>query len=127
MSCHVLVVEDEPCISELLAMILEDAGYFVVVVSDGEAALMALNDAPYDLVVSDIMLPRLNGLDLIEAMRANLALAAIPVVLMSAVQPNRLMSVPHAAFVKKPFDLDSMVATVGMALTTAAPSQAIPA
>lgn len=127
MSCHVLIVEDEPSISELVALILEDAGYVVAVVSDGETALMALNDASYDLVVSDVMLPRLNGLELIEAMRANLALAAIPVVLMSAAPPNRLLGVPHAAFVKKPFDLDSMVATVGMALASAAPSRAIPA
>lgn len=120
MNRQLLVVEDEPCISELVALTLEEAGYAVATAPDGQAALGELAAADYDLVLSDVMLPRLDGLGLIEAMRRDVALRAIPVVLMSAAPPRRLREVPHAAFVQKPFDLDRMVATVDRVLAGAA-------
>lgn len=119
MNRQLLVVEDEPCISELVALTLEDAGYTVATVADGQAALGELAAADYDLVLSDVMLPRLDGLGLVEAMRRDAALCTIPVVLMSAAPPRRLGDVPHAAFVQKPFDLDCMVATVETVLAGA--------
>lgn len=116
MNRQLLVVEDEPCISELVALTLEDAGYTVATAPDGQAALGKLAAADYDLVLSDVMLPHLDGPGLVAAMRRNAALRAIPVVLMSAAPPRHLGDVPHAAFVQKPFDLDCMVATVGAVL-----------
>ena len=56
----------------------------VRVVADGEVALTAAQEAPPDLVLADIMMPRLDGLGLLKAIRADPALTAIPVILLSA-------------------------------------------
>ena len=111
-----LVVEDEPSIAELVRLTLEEAGHRVTVVGDGRAALRRLAETPYDLVVSDVMLPLLDGAALARAMRADPALRAIPLILMSADHLAPDGAAPHAAFLRKPFDLEELLATVGRLL-----------
>ncbi|NUR22828.1 response regulator, partial [Frateuria sp.] len=66
---RVLLVEDEPDVALVAATVLEEAGYHVTVVSDGRAGLdIALQERP-ELIVSDFMMPRLNGLEMIQALR----------------------------------------------------------
>lgn len=112
----ILVVEDEPSIADLLAPALEAEGYRVEVAGDGRAALRRLAEERYDLVLSDIMMPYLDGLGLARAMRADPALRAIPLVLMSAVHQPPDGIVEYAAFLPKPFNLDRLLATVARAL-----------
>ena len=111
-----LVVEDEPSIGDLLALILEGAGYQVAVAGDGQAALQRLAEARYDLVLSDVMLPFLDGAGLAAAMQADPALRDIPLILMSAVERNPARTAPHAAFLPKPFKYEQLLATVARVL-----------
>ena len=83
-SAQVLVADDNADMREYLARLLRSAGYQVSTVIDGQAALNAVfADAP-DLVISDVMMPRLDGLGLVAALRADPRTAAVPVLLLSA-------------------------------------------
>ena len=65
----VLVIEDDPSISAGLRMNLENEGYVVVVTDDGERGLVAARDPSFDLIVLDVMLPKVNGFDVCRAVR----------------------------------------------------------
>jgi PAS domain S-box-containing protein len=81
---RVLVADDNADMREYLARLLRSAGYRVTTVTDGQAALDAVRaDAP-DLVISDVMMPRLDGLGLVAALRADPRTAAVPALLLSA-------------------------------------------
>jgi CheY-like chemotaxis protein len=116
MAQQLLVVEDEVPIREVLCSILEDEGYRVVGVGDGRAALSALAADRFDLVISDTMMPRLDGIGLARSLAADPALRAIPLILMSALQSAPARDVPHVAFITKPFDLYRLLDTVEQAL-----------
>jgi PAS domain S-box-containing protein len=83
-AARVLVADDNADMREYLVRLLRSAGYRVDSVTDGQAALEAVRaDAP-DLVVSDVMMPRLDGLELVAALRADQRTAGVPVLLLSA-------------------------------------------
>jgi hypothetical protein len=81
---RVLIADDNADMREYLARLLEGAGYRVDAVIDGQEALAAVRADPPDLVISDVMMPRLDGLALVAALRADQRTAAVPVVLLSA-------------------------------------------
>ena len=81
MAQTVLVAEDDPDIVELLTLYLSGSGYEVVAAGDGEQALELLRTRPVDVALVDIMMPRMNGYDLIKAVRAE---SDIPVIIVSA-------------------------------------------
>jgi DNA-binding response OmpR family regulator len=66
----ILVVDDEPSISEVVTIYLQRAGYQVTVARDGQAALEAIERQPPDLVVLDLMLPHVDGLEIARRLRA---------------------------------------------------------
>ncbi|MFA1546910.1 SpoIIE family protein phosphatase [Actinomadura chokoriensis] len=80
----VLVADDNGDMREYLARLLRGAGYRVDTVADGRAALEAVRRDPPDLVVSDVMMPRLDGLEMVAELRADPRTAAVPVLLLSA-------------------------------------------
>ena len=99
----VLIVDDDRHIVELLAGLLEDEGYAVRKAYDGMGALQETAIAPPDLVLSDVAMPKMNGIALAQRLRER----GIPVVLLSAaVADPKLAGVP---FVPKPFDLDRIL------------------
>jgi len=104
---RVLIVDDEPAIVELLALLFEDEGYDVLRAYDGEQGLRLAKHRHPDLIISDVSMPRLTGIDLLRGLRANTA-RQTPVILMSAV----VRDVPseRCVFLPKPFDLDRMLA-----------------
>ena len=107
----VLVVDDEPAIASLVRDILREEGYEVVTAPDGLRGLTSARAVKPDLVVSDYMMPGLDGKGLALAMQEDPELAAIPLILMSAVLMPA--AVGHmVAFVRKPFDLDELVQVV---------------
>ena len=65
----VLCIEDEPFISELYARALKKAGYKVTVISDGSEALKAAQDNTYDIILLDLMLPNLTGIEILRALK----------------------------------------------------------
>ncbi|MGW0363365.1 SpoIIE family protein phosphatase [Streptomyces sp. NPDC002990] len=81
---RVLVADDNADMRDYLSRLLADAGYRVDTVTDGQAALEAARAATPDLLVSDVMMPRLDGLSLVAALRADSRTASVPVLLLSA-------------------------------------------
>ncbi|MFF7361503.1 SpoIIE family protein phosphatase [Streptomyces sp. NPDC008125] len=81
---RVLIADDNADMREYLTRLLRGAGYQVRAVSDGQQALDTIRTDVPDLVVSDVMMPRLNGLALVSALRADQSTASVPVILLSA-------------------------------------------
>ena len=100
----VLVVDDERYIVDLLTDLLDDEGYRVISASDGLAALQKVQEEVPDLILADIMMPRLDGLTLLTRIRAEHS--EVPVVLMSAAVTPIMHEVPYIA---KPFDLEDLL------------------
>lgn len=115
-SNRVLVVEDEPNIVESLRFILERADYDVHSVSDGLVALERLREQPFSVVVLDVMLPGMNGLDVLRTMRQDGRLARLPVIVLTAkgqAQDRRAAEEIGAdAFITKPYSNAEVVEQV---------------
>ena len=116
----ILVVDDEQEISSAIRSILEDEGHQLDVCDDGKEALEHLSRNPVpDLVMTDVMMPRLSGLELLAHIRATSELSHVPVILMSGVNPTQTRTdVGWNDFLKKPFNLDALLAAVGRQLRT---------
>jgi DNA-binding response OmpR family regulator len=108
----ILVVDDEPALLELLVDVLLSEGYEVVPARDGVIALEVLTATKVDLVVTDAMMPRLDGLGLVRALRGHLDLREIPVILTSAANQPDLDGLEPCVFLSKPFELAALLATV---------------
>jgi CheY-like chemotaxis protein len=107
----VLIVDDEPDILAMLRDVLEEAGFMVLTAPDGKAALALLAHTPVELVLTDLMMPQLTGLQLAQQLRSDPQTAAIPVLVMSAALPPHTPDV-FAAVLPKPFVLDELVTTL---------------
>ncbi|MGV0850747.1 SpoIIE family protein phosphatase [Mycolicibacterium phlei] len=81
---RVLIADDNADMREYVARLLRNDGYLVDAVTDGQQALDAVRARPPDMVVSDVMMPRLDGLQLVSALRSDPRTAAVPVLLLSA-------------------------------------------
>lgn len=108
----VLVVEDEPVIRELMAILLEEEGYAVRQAVDGLQALEMLEQQGIDLVLSDVKMPRLDGASLVHRLRSRGD--AIPVVLMSAVYAE--VDLPGVRFLRKPVNCEHLLTIIATAL-----------
>ena len=108
MALSVLVVDDDPVILRLLQVNFELEGIGVVLAVDGEEGLKLAHRDPPDLVISDIMMPKVNGLELLAALRSSPETAAMPVILLSAkaqvADVQRGLELGADDYVTKPFD-----------------------
>lgn len=118
---RILVVDDDFSLRTLEATILQRAGHRVDMADDGDSAWRVLLAGSYDLLVTDYMMPRLSGLDLVRQLRQ--AHMALPVVMVSGtfdlLDPQTLLGDPWArihAFVHKPFTVPELLAAVQNAL-----------
>ncbi len=113
-----LVVDDEPNIRELLAASLRFAGFDVSEAADGRAALDAARESRPDLVVLDVMLPDMDGFEVLRRLRG--AHRALPVLFLTArdATADRVMGLTLGGddYVTKPFSLDEVVARIGAVL-----------
>ena len=111
---RVLVVEDDPFIADFVQTGLREAGYAVDHAADGEAAFALAVNEPYDAAVVDLMLPRLDGLGLIERMRGSGV--ATPVLILSARRSvdDRVRGLEAGGddYLVKPFAFAELVARV---------------
>ena len=131
MASRVLVVEDEPDIRDLLAFHLERGGYQVTRAATGPEALRQLRAAPPDLVVLDLMLPEMDGLEVCRRLRADPATAGLPVIMLTAKgdEVDRVVGLEIGAddYVVKPFSPKEMLARVRAVLRRArAPVSGVP-
>jgi CheY-like chemotaxis protein len=108
----ILLVEDEPATAEMLRFFLEMSDIRVITASNGREALVQLERTRPDVVLSDVMMPRMDGRELSHAMSVHPAYRSIPVVLMSAAHEVAKRATGAAAFLAKPLDLELLLATV---------------
>jgi CheY-like chemotaxis protein len=109
----VLIVEDEPAIRSVVAALLEEEGYAVRRARDGLEALTIIDTDRVDLILSDVVMPQLDGASLVRLLRQRGHL--VPVILMSAVYAD--VDLPGVPFVPKPFDVDRLLEAVAAAMT----------
>ncbi len=102
----ILVVDDEAPVVDLLTDMLEDDGHTVIPAYNGRAALEIVAHHSPDLVISDVMMPFVDGIQLCKRLREEHDPASLPVILMSAALPPDLRSCGANAFLGKPFDID---------------------
>jgi DNA-binding response OmpR family regulator len=112
----ILLVEDDPMLREMIALMLSAQGYAVVEAADGDQALQALGrqstDSPFSLVLLDLMLPIVDGLEVLRRMAGRSD--QVPVVAMSA-SPTRLATAEQAGArttLAKPFEMTALVGVV---------------
>ncbi len=114
----ILVVDDEPNIRRLLRQELETEGYLVQEAKDGIAALETIKQAPPDLIITDVMMPRLDGFDLTAVLKTNPETANIPTIILSIVEDQiRGFRLGVDRYLTKPIDVGSLLSTVETLLT----------
>jgi len=117
MTARILITEDEPNIIESLTFILKRAGYDVSAVTDGEAAVRRLRGDPPDIMILDLMLPKLNGFDVLKLVKTDTLLRSLPVLVLSAkgqAHDRQLAEEIGAdAFVTKPFSNRDIIEQIG--------------
>jgi two-component system response regulator VicR len=104
----ILVVDDDRPIADVIGDLLRDEGYDVRIAYNGQAALQDIERRPVDLVLSDVMMPKLDGPGLVRSLRERGD--PVPVILMSAVYQD--VDLPGVEFVPKPFDVGHLAALV---------------
>ena len=124
MAGKILIVEDDTITRRNLSVLLSDEGYDVDQAGDGVQALEIIVEQPFDLVLSDIVMPRMDGLKLLQELQ--FVAPQMPVMIMTSYVSDTLSSVPAGAaeFIRKPFVLDDLLFKVQRALdkTVQAPS-----
>jgi two-component system chemotaxis sensor kinase CheA len=118
---RLLVVDDSVTTRTLEKSILEAAGYEVTVAADGRAAWQLLQERSFDLLVSDVEMPRMDGIALTEAVRASRQVADLPVVLVTARataedQARGLAARANAYLLKSAFDQTNLLETIAQLL-----------
>ncbi|NUQ36026.1 MAG: sigma-54-dependent Fis family transcriptional regulator, partial [Planctomycetaceae bacterium] len=119
----VLVVEDKESMRDMLLMALEQANYSASGAADGEEALRTLKTTPYDLVISDLKMPKMDGLALLKASRELHAPPAFIMITAHGSIPDAVEAINSGAFdfVEKPFDLEELEFKVAEAIGKHAP------
>ncbi|HIQ75069.1 MAG TPA: response regulator transcription factor [Candidatus Cottocaccamicrobium excrementipullorum] len=114
---HILVVEDEPDIQELLCACLRDAGYQVSEALDGVEALALFQSRPFDLVLLDVMLPKIDGFGVCEVIRRQ---SQIPVLMLTALEGEedqlRGFGMDIDDYVTKPFSMPVLLEKIRVIL-----------
>ena len=102
-----LVVEDEPNIVLSLEYVIKEAGYEVRVARDGEEALKAVEEAAPDLILLDVMIPKRDGYDVCQTIRANPAWNDVNIIMLTArgreVEREKGLALGADAYITKPF------------------------
>lgn len=116
----ILVVDDEPSARDTVADLLTDDGYTVTTSDDGRNALTLLEQTPFDLVISDLIMPGMSGIELTKQIKA--ANLDIPIIVITgfATIEHAVESMKAGAydFITKPFNIDQIKITVNKALET---------
>jgi DNA-binding response OmpR family regulator len=116
MASRVLIVDDEPNIVLSLEYLMKREGFEVAVAGDGEEALRAMAERRPDLVILDVMLPRLNGFEVCQRIRAEPAWKDVRVLMLTAkgreTEMKKGLEVGADAYVTKPFSTRDLVAEI---------------
>jgi len=113
MSKQVLIIDDEPNIVISLEFLMKREGFAVAVARDGEEGLAAIRAGRPDLVVLDVMMPRRNGYEVLEAVRADPSLAGVRILMLTAkgrpAESEKGLELGADAYMPKPFSTRELV------------------
>jgi DNA-binding response OmpR family regulator len=116
MATRILIVEDDPDIAQLVARYLDKAGFTTEIAPSGRDALQIVGVRPPDLLVLDLMLPQVDGLEVCRMLRAGAATAALPIIMLTAraEESERIVGLELGAddYLAKPFSPGELVARV---------------
>jgi CheY-like chemotaxis protein len=113
---RLLIVDDELSILEALQDILSLEGYEVLTAHNGAEGLQKLSETPVDLVLLDLMMPVMDGREMLHRVREDPLLKGLPVVIMSAGRIPDAERSAATATLSKPFDLDHLLQTIAQHL-----------
>ena len=120
-SPHILVLEDDPSVQMLMRKQLTAHGYKVTTASDGLDGLMKLESVKPDLIICDVMMPNLDGIEFVKAVKSHGDTQRIPVIFLTAKTDPRSMidgiNVGARFYVTKPFAIDDLLSKVTRALS----------
>ncbi len=124
----ILVADDETEVVDLVRMLLEWEGYDVVEAANGEEALVQARATLPDLILLDVRMPKMTGLDALDRLQADPDLAEIPVVMLSVItaypQVQSALEMGAVAYIPKPFELQEMARLVREVLSEDAAGRA---
>jgi DNA-binding response OmpR family regulator len=116
MASRILIIDDEPNIVLSLEFLMKREGFEVAVAGDGEGALRAMAERRPDLVILDIMMPRLNGFEVCQRIRADPSLRDVRVLMLTAkgreTEMKKGLELGADAYVTKPFSTKELVAEI---------------
>lgn len=117
----ILVVEDDSLNTALFEDILTARGYALVIAATGSAAIECVKDSPPDLIIMDIVVPEISGLDLIQIIKGDEDSRAIPIVAVTSLPAEpykrQIMEAGCDAYVSKPLSVTTLWATIDHLLT----------
>jgi CheY-like chemotaxis protein len=121
---RILVIEDNADNRELMSYLLKAHGYTIETAADGELALQALARTRFDLIVCDVHLPKVDGLQIVAAVKSSRDIASVPIIAVTALamvgDRERLLAAGFDAYVPKPIEPESFVELIKKSLMTAA-------
>ena len=127
MKAHILIVEDDPSLSELLAYNFDSAGFKASVVSEGDEALPTILDEQPDLVILDWMLPNLSGIEICRQIRQHPDIKKTPIIMLTAKgeEAERIRGLETGAddYVIKPFSPSELIARIKAVLRRTHPEK----
>ncbi len=112
MKLAILIVDDEFGLADMISDLLGDRGHDVVLAIDGQRGLTCLEARVPDVVVTDLMMPVVDGPEMIRRMKADVRFAAIPVILMTALPEAVPAGAGHDALLVKPFGIRLLIETI---------------
>jgi CheY-like chemotaxis protein len=119
----VLLVDDERCLLEAMSYLLAEEGYQVIPAFNGREALDLMRTIRPDVVVSDVMMPVMDGWKLVEAMRQSPHTHDIPVILMTAATGQNRGSDSGVPVLRKPFGMDILLTEIRRVLPPPTPDR----
>ena len=112
----ILIVDDEPTNVDMLTQELDEEGYTLLTASDGEEALIKVHENQPDLILLDVMMPKVDGFTVCRILKGSGKTILIPVILLTALQAHedRVRGIESGAddFISKPFDRDELLAKI---------------
>lgn len=127
MGAHLLIVEDDAEMRDLLRKVLEKEGYRISLARDGREATATLSRKPFDLVVTDMLMPDDGGLELLRSIRQSLP--TLPVIIITAFGDwgsySRALELGAAGFISKPLRMAELITAIQTALAPPGRGQAV--
>lgn len=116
---RILIIDDEPHIVKTIKDRLEFAGYTVITAYDGEEGLKKVNEEKPDLILLDILMPKMDGYNFLRALKLDENIKDIPVIILTAKAQMKELFVPEGIlnYITKPFDQKELLEKISKALS----------